>query len=99
MATYRFDVRRDRIVSHSTTLTVEADNIADAIEQVRRLDTRDADWQADAHAHWGDTLTVQSMTRTAPQTVRFLDNEAEPIGEMGLAWFKRQEAKADEVAA
>lgn len=100
MATYTFDVRRDRVIAHTAQLTIEADNIADAIEQARRLDTRDAAWVADSFGYWDDTLIVDNLTRTHPgQAVSFLEKAGEPIGELGLAWFKRLEAKTQEAAA
>lgn len=91
MATYTFDIRLDKIVPHKARITVEADNIADAIQQVRSDNGDGAVWEPESNGYWGDDLVVDGMKRTTPA----LDFEvrSEPIDELGLAWFKRQEAK------
>ncbi|KAF1696021.1 hypothetical protein CSC65_05860 [Pseudoxanthomonas daejeonensis] len=72
-------------------MTVEADNIADAIQQVRSDNGDGAIWEPEGNGFWGDDLVVDGMKRTSPA----LDFEvqSEPIEDLGLAWFKRQEAK------
>lgn len=91
MATYTFDIRINKIVPHTARMTVEADNIADAIQQVRSDNGDGAVWEPEGNGFWGDDLVVDGMKRTSPA----LDFEvqSEPIEELGLAWFKRQEAK------
>lgn len=91
MATYRFNLRLDRVVPHTATVEVEADNIADAIQQVRASDGDGAVWTPEGNGYWGDDLVVDGMHRVEPP----LDFEvvADPIDELGLAWFKRMEAK------
>ena len=91
MATYTFDIRLDKIVPHTARVTVEADNIADAIQQVRSDNGDGAVWEPEGKGYWGDDLVVDGMKRNKPA----LDFEvqSEPIDELGLAWFKRQEAK------
>ncbi|GAB3513084.1 hypothetical protein [Pseudoxanthomonas daejeonensis] len=91
MATYTFDIRINKIVPHTARMTVEADNIADAIQQVRSDNGDGAIWEPEGNGFWGDDLVVDGMKRTSPA----LDFEvqSEPIEDLGLAWFKRQEAK------
>lgn len=91
MATYRFNLRMNRVVPHTATVEVDADNIAEAIEQVRASDGDGAVWQPDGNGYWGDDLVVDGMRRLAPA----LDFGvvADPIDELGLAWFLRMEAK------
>lgn len=91
MATYTFDIRINKIVPHTARMTVEADNIADAIQQVRSDNGDGAVWEPEGNGFWGDDLVVDGMKRTSPA----LDFEvqSEPIEELGLAWFKRLEAK------
>jgi hypothetical protein len=91
MATYTFDIRINKIVPHTARMTVEADNIADAIQQVRSDNGDGAVWEPEGNGFWGDDLVVDGMKRTSPA----LDFEvqSESIEELGLAWFKRQEAK------
>ncbi|EMR0512928.1 hypothetical protein RY963_000932 [Stenotrophomonas maltophilia] len=91
MATYRFNLRLDRIVPHTATVEVEADNIADAIQQVRAADGDGAVWTPESYGYWGDDMVVDGMHRVEPA----LDFQvvADPIEELGLAWFKRMEAK------
>jgi len=91
MATYRFNLRLNRIVPHTSVVEVEADNVADAIQQVRASDGDGAVWQPEGNGYWGGQLVVDGMHRLEPA----LDFEvvADPINELGLAWFKRMEAK------
>lgn len=91
MATYRFNLRMNRVVPHTATVEVDADNIAEAIEQVRASDGDGAVWQPDGNGYWGDDLVVDGMRRMEPG----LDFGvvADPIDELGLAWFLRMEAK------
>lgn len=91
MATYRFNLRMNRVVPHTATVEVDADNIAEAIEQVRASDGDGAVWQPDGNGYWGDDLVVDGMRRMEPA----LDFGvvADPIDELGLAWFLRMEAK------
>lgn len=88
MATYTFNIRLAKIVPHTATISVEADNIAGAIEQVRRTDADGAVWEPDS-GYWADELIVDGLRRGA------LDFQVhgEPIDELSLAWFKRWEAK------
>ena len=92
MATYQFNVRLNKIVPHTATLAIEADNIADAIEQVRRNDGEGALWSPEGNGYWGDDLVVDTMKRTASPALDF-NVQGEPVDELSLAWFKRQEAK------
>lgn len=86
MAMYRFNLRLDRVVPHTATVEVEADNIADAIQQVRAADGDGAVWAPEGNGYWGDDLVVDGMRRVEPA----LDFKvvADPIEELGLAWFK-----------
>ena len=91
MATYRFNLRLDRIVPHTATVEVEADNIADAVQHARAADGDGAVWTPEGNGYWGDDLVVDGMHRVEPA----LDFQvvADPIEELGLSWFKRMEAK------
>lgn len=87
MATYTFNVRLDKIVPHTTSISVEADDIASAIEQVRRADADGAVWEPES-GYWADDLMVDGLRRG----VLDFDVQGEPIDELSLAWFKRWEA-------
>lgn len=89
MAKYTFDIRLNKIVPHTATITVEADNVADAIEQVRRSEADGATWEPEGNGYWGDDLMVDRLQRE----VLDFNVQGEPIDELGLAWFKRWEAK------
>ena len=92
MAMYRFNLRLDRVVPHTTTVEVEADNIADAIQQVRAAGGDGAVWTPEGNGYWGDDLVVDTMKRTASPALDF-NVQGEPVDELSLAWFRRQEAK------
>ena len=92
MATYTFDIRLDKILPHTARVTVEADNIADAIELVRHNDCAGALWSPEGNGYWGDDPVVDTMKRTASPALDF-NVQGEPVDDLSLAWFKRQEAK------
>lgn len=91
MNTYTFELRLDKIVPHTATITVEADNVADAIQKVRYSQADGATWEPEGPGYWDDKLVVDGMNRVLPPLD--FEVEAEPIGELGLAWFKRMEAR------
>ena len=88
MATYTFNIRLAKIVPHTATISVEADNIASAIEQVRRTEADGAFWEPES-GYWADDLMVDGLRRDALD----FEVQGEPIDELSLAWFKRWEAK------
>ena len=88
MATYTFNIRLAKIVPHTATIAVEADDIASAIEQVRRTDADGAVWEPES-GYWADDLMVDGLRRGALD----FEVQGEPIDELSLAWFKRWEAK------
>ncbi len=88
MATYTFNVCLAKIVPHTATIAVEADDIASAIEQVRHTDGDGAVWEPES-GYWADKLMVDGLRRGALD----FQVQGEPIDELSLAWFKRLEAK------
>ncbi len=88
MAKYTFDIRLAKIVPHTATISVEAENIASAIEQVRRNGADGAVWEPES-GYWADDLMVDGLRRGALD----FKVQGEPIDELSLAWFKRWEAK------
>lgn len=99
MAKYTFDIRLNKIVPHTATITVEADNVADAIQQVRRSEADGATWEPEGNGYWGDHLQVGGLKREGLEDDTFQSAEGEYLDDLGLAWFKRHEAKALKVAA
>lgn len=93
MATYTFDIRLDKIVPHKARITVEADNIADAIQQVRSDNGDGAVWEPEGNGYWGDDLVVDGIERSTDNKPMAFDVSGEPIDQSGLAWFKRDEAR------
>ena len=88
MAKYTFDIRLAKIVPHTTTIAVEAEDITSAIEQVRRTDADGAVWEPES-GYWADDLMVDGLRRDGLDFAV----QGEPIDELSLAWFKRWEAK------
>lgn len=88
MAKYTFDIRLAKIVPHTATISVEAEDIASAIELVRRTDADGAVWKPEC-GYWADDLIVDGLRRGSLD----FKVQGEPIDELSLAWFKRLEAK------
>ena len=93
MATYTFDIRLNKIVPHTARLSIEADNIADAIQQVRASEGDGACWEPEGNGFWDEDLFVDALQRHAEdRRTTFPDAVGRELNALGLAWFKRDEA-------
>lgn len=88
MSTELWPVHLAKIVPHTATISVEAEDIASAIEQVRRTDADGEVWEPDS-GYWADDLIVDGLRQGALD----FKVQGESIDELSLAWFKRWEAK------